>query len=74
MIRSRLENKTNKSKNPSGILKFKRQRNLVADLSNEAKLQYSEELNVGYNSKPFCKACKTYFSNKNSNIEEYVFY
>ena len=74
MIRSRLENKTNKSKNPSGILKFKRQRNLVADLNKQAKLQYLEKLNVGYNSKPFCKACKPYFSKKNSNIGEYVFY
>ena len=74
MIRSRLRNKTNKSKNPSGILKFKWQRNLVADLSKQAKLQYFEKLNVDYNSKLFCKACKPYFSNKNSNIEEYVFY
>ena len=33
MTRSRLKNKANKSKNPSDIVKFKRQRNLVANLN-----------------------------------------
>ena len=33
MARSRLERKANKSKNSSDILKFKRQRNLVANLN-----------------------------------------
>ena len=33
MTRSRLKNNSKKSKNPSGILKFKRQRNLVANLN-----------------------------------------
>ena len=33
-IRSHLKNKANKSKNPSEIVKFKRQRNLVANLKN----------------------------------------
>ena len=33
MTRSRLKNKTNKSENPSDIVKFKRQRNLVANLN-----------------------------------------
>ena len=33
MTRSRLKNKVNKSKNPSDIVKFKRQRNLVANLN-----------------------------------------
>ena len=30
------------------------------------KLQYFEKLSVDYNSKQFWKACKPYFSNKNS--------
>ena len=33
MTRSRLKNKANKSKNPNDIVKFKRQRNLVANLN-----------------------------------------
>ena len=70
MIRSRLKNKANKSKNPIDIVKFKRQRNLVTNLNKQAKLQYFEKLSVDCNSKPFLKACKPYFSNKNSNIQE----
>ena len=38
MIRSLLKNKANKSKNPIDIAKFKRQRNLVANLNKQAKL------------------------------------
>ena len=40
MIRSRLKNKANESKNPIDIVKFKRQRNLVTNLNKQAKLQY----------------------------------
>ena len=36
VIRSRLKNKVNKSKNPIDIVKFKRQRNLVANLNKQA--------------------------------------
>ena len=35
MTKSRLKNKANKSKNPSDIVKFKRQQNLVANLQNK---------------------------------------
>ena len=72
MIRSRLKNKANKSKNPIGIAKFKRQKNLVQNLNKQAKLQYFENLSVDCNSKPFWKACKPYFSNKNSNMQENI--
>ena len=72
MIRSRLKNKANKSKNPIDIVKFKRQRNLVTNLNKQAKLQYFEKLSVDCNSKPFWKACKPYFSNKNSNIQDNI--
>ena len=72
MIRSRLKNKANKSKNPIDISRFKRQRNLVANLNKQAKLQYFEKLSVDCNSKPFWNACKPYFSNKNSNIKENI--
>ena len=70
MIRSRLKNKASKSKNPIDIAKFKQQRNLVTNLNKQAKLQYFEKPSVDCNSKPFWKACKPYFSNKNSNIQE----
>ena len=35
-------------------------------------MQYFEKLSVDCNSKPFCKACKQYFSNKNSNLQENI--
>ena len=72
MIRSRLKNTANKSKNPIDIVKFKGQRNLSTNLNKQAKLQYFEKLNVDCNSKAFWKACKPYFSNKNSNIQENI--
>ena len=74
MIRSRLKNKASKSKNPVDIAKFKRQRNLAANLNKQPKLQYFEKLSVDCNSKPFWKACKPYFSNKNSNIQENIMF
>ena len=58
MIRSRLKNKANKSKNPIDIAKFKRQRNLVTNLNKRAKLQFFEKLSVDCNPKPFWKASK----------------
>ena len=53
MIRSRLKNKANKSKNPINIVKFKRQRNLVTNLNKQAKLQYFEKLSVDCNCQSF---------------------
>ena len=54
MVRSRLKNKANKSKNPIYILRFKQQRKLVANLNKQAKLQYLEKVSVNFNSKPKC--------------------
>ena len=45
---------------------------LVANLNKQAKLQYIEKRHVDGNSKPFCKACKPYFLNKKSNIQENI--
>ena len=53
MITSRLKHKANNSKNPSGIVKFKWQRDMLVNLNKYAKLQYFEKLSVDYNSKPF---------------------
>ena len=39
-------------------------------INKPAKLQYFQKLSFDCNSKPFQKACKPYFSNKNSNIQE----
>ena len=61
MTRSRLEQTANKSKNPSDIVKFKRQQNLVTNLNERAKLQHFEKLSVACNLKPFWKACKPHF-------------
>ena len=72
IIRSRLKNRGNKSKNPIDIVKFNRQRNLVINVNKRTKLQYFEKLSVDCNSKPFWKACKPYFSNKNSNIHRNI--
>ena len=66
MIRSRLKSKTNKSKIPIDIVKFKRY------LNKQVKLQYFEKLSVDCNSKPFWKAYKPYISSKNSNIQENI--
>ena len=72
MVGSRLKNKVNKLKSTNDIFKFKRQRNQVKNLNEQAKLQYFEKLSVDYSSKPFWKVCKPYFSNKNSNIQENI--
>ena len=44
----------------------------MTNLNKQAKLQYFDKLSVDYNFKPFWKACKPYFSNKNSNIQENI--
>ena len=72
MIRSRLQNKTNKLKNPIDTVKTKRQRKLVTNLYKQVKLQYFDKLSVDCNTKPFWKACKPYLSSKNSNIQENI--
>ena len=72
MIRSCLKNQSNKSKNPVDIVKFKQEQNLVKNLIKQAKLQFFEKLSVDFDSKPFWKACKLYFSNKNYNIQENI--
>ena len=71
MIRSHLKNKANKSKSRSDIVKFKCHRNLFVNLK---KLQYFGKLSVDYNSKPFWKAYKPYFSNRNSYIQENIMF
>ena len=70
MIGSHLKNKANKSKSTNDIVKVKGQQNQMTNLNKQAQLQYFEKLSVDF--KPFWKACKPYFSNKNSNIQENI--
>ena len=45
-IISRLKNKANKTKDPADIKNYKKQRNYVATLNKEAKLEYFSNLNL----------------------------
>ena len=63
---SQLKNKANKTKDPKDILKYKKQRNYVVKLSNQSKQEHFDSLKPFLDSKPFCKSCKPYFSNKHS--------
>ena len=67
MKRSRLKNKTNKTRKAADIFNYKKQRNLVVKINNECKREYFDKLNVKTTTKPFWKTCKPYFSNKHSH-------
>ena len=43
--RSELENKSNKTKDPEDILKYKKQRNYVVKLNNQSKQDHFDSLN-----------------------------
>ena len=68
MKRSRLKNKANKTKDPTNIKNYKKQRNYVAKLNKEAKLEYFSKLESNDN-KPFWVNCKPYFTNKHSKAD-----
>ena len=68
MKRSRLKNKANKTKDPSDIKNYKKQRNYVANLNKEAKLEYFSKFESNDN-KPFWVNCKPYFTNKHNKAE-----
>ena len=63
MKRSRLKNKANKTKDPTGIRNHKNQRNIV-NLNKEAKLEYFSKYESNDN-KPFVN-CEPYFTNEHS--------
>ena len=60
MKRSNLKNKANKTKDPTDIRNYKKQRNYVVNLNKEAKLEYFSK----YESDD--ERCKLYFTNKHS--------
>ena len=52
MKRSRLRKKANKIKDPTDIIKYKKQRNYVVNLNKEARLEYFSKYECNDN-KPF---------------------
>ena len=64
--RSRLEIKTNKSKQPTDIASYKKHRNLLVSLKRQSKLDYFNSIYSSKDTKPFWKQCKPYFSNKHA--------
>ena len=68
MKRSKLKNKANKTKDPTDIKNYKKQRNYVVNLNKEAKLKYFSKYESDDN-KPFWVRCKPYFTNKHSKAD-----
>ena len=69
MKRSKLKNKANKTKNPSDIKNYKKQRNYTVQLNKKAKLDYFNHFDSSEGSKDFWVKCKSYFSNKHSKAD-----
>ena len=60
MERSRLKNKANKSTQPTDIVSYKKQRNLVISLNKQSKLNHFNSISSLKDVKPFSKQCKPY--------------
>ena len=63
MLRSKLKNRANKSKDTRDIKMYKQQRNR---LNKDSKYSYFSNLDIRKESKPFWNACTPYFTNKHS--------
>ena len=63
--RTKLKNRTNKTKNPFDITNYKKQRNYIVQLQRKVKLGYFNNFDSN-KGKPFWVKCKPYFSNKHS--------
>ena len=68
MKRSRFKNKANKTKDPTDIRNYEKQRNYVVNLNKEAKLEYFSKYESN-DSKLFWVNCKPYFTNKHSKAD-----
>ena len=55
MERSRLENKANKSKQPTDIASYKKQRNLAVSLNIQSRLDYFNSISSSKDTKSFWK-------------------
>ena len=53
MKKSKLKNKTNKTKTPLDTINSKKQRNYVTKLNKIAKLEYFNNVKLGKGNKPF---------------------
>ena len=58
MKKTKLENKANKTKNPSDIKNYKKQRNYVVQLNKKAKIEYFNNFDASQQIKPFWVKCK----------------
>ena len=63
-----VKNKVNKTKDPTDIKNYKIQRNYVANLNKNAKLEYFSKFESNDN-KPFWVNCKRYFTNKHGKAD-----
>ena len=64
MLRSKLKNRANKSKETREIKMYTQQRNLVVRLNKDSKYSYFSNLDIRKDSKPkpFWNACTPYFT------------
>ena len=69
MKRSKLENKTNKTKLITDVRNYKKQRNYVVNLNKNAKFEYFSRYDCK-DGKPFWINCKPYFSNKHRKCKK----
>ena len=53
MKRAKLKNKVNKTKHPTDIKMYKKQRNYVVDLNKQTKFKYFDNLDCKKDAKPF---------------------
>ena len=53
MKRAKLKNKVNKTKHPTDIKMYKKQRNYVVDLNKQTKFKYFDNLDCKKDTKPF---------------------
>ena len=67
MKRSKLKNKTSKTKLPVDINNYKKQRNYVVNLNKSAKFEYFNRYDCK-DGKPLWLTCKPYFSNKHCKV------
>ena len=66
MKKSRLKDKTNRSKDSVHTANDKKQRNLVVSLNRQAKSEYFNEVSNSESSRPFWDTWKPYFSTKHA--------
>ena len=72
--RSRLKNKTNRSKDPVDIANYKKQRNFVVSLNRQTKSKHFNEDSNTESSRPFWETCKPYFSNKHARGDSKIMF